>query len=157
MTENSAPNKLPTSAYALTVRVRLENKPGRLSRVVQIIAEHEASLDELSLLHSDFHYKTREITIKCRDEEHMQDVKKSLQSMECVALLSDRDDVLHYHKGGKISVESRLDIKTSDDLAQVYSPGVARICTLIHEHEETAYDYTRRGPSVGIVTEGSAV
>lgn len=69
------------------------------------------------------------------------------------------DESLHLHKAlrGKIGVRNKMDVRTVEDLSQVYSPGVAAPCQAIAAHEEKVYDYTMKGNTVAIVTDGSAV
>lgn len=65
--------------------------------------------------------------------------------------------VLHEELRGKISVENKLDIKSTDDLSLAYSPGVAAPCIKIFEDPSKVYDYTIKGNTVAIVSDGSAV
>ena len=58
---------------------------------------------------------------------------------------------------GKIEVVSRVELRTPEDLAVAYTPGVAEPCLKIAEDPELSYTYTRRGNLVAIVTDGSAV
>lgn len=69
------------------------------------------------------------------------------------------EESLHLHKAlrGKISVRNKMDVRTVADLSQVYSPGVAAPCEAIAADEEKAYEYTMKGNTVAIVTDGSAV
>ncbi|QLH29323.1 MAG: NADP-dependent malic enzyme [Candidatus Parvibacillus calidus] len=64
---------------------------------------------------------------------------------------------LHKQLKGKISVQTKFTIKNRDDLSLVYSPGVAAPCLEIAEKPETVYDYTLKGNTVAIVSDGSAV
>lgn len=66
---------------------------------------------------------------------------------------------LHLHKRlrGKIRTGLKMDVRTKDDLSLVYSPGVAEPCKAIHKDPESAYDYTIKGNTVAIVSDGSAV
>jgi malate dehydrogenase (oxaloacetate-decarboxylating) len=48
-------------------------------------------------------------------------------------------------------------VRTTDDLAKVYSPGVAAPCEAIAADKSKVYDYTLKGNCVAIVTDGSAV
>ena len=50
-----------------------------------------------------------------------------------------------------------MDVRTVEDLSQVYSPGVAAPCQAIAADETKVYDYTMKGNTVAIVTDGSAV
>ena len=66
---------------------------------------------------------------------------------------------IHLHKElrGKITVENKLDIRTKDDLSLAYSPGVAAPCEEIHTDPSKVYDYTIKGNTIAIVSDGSAV
>lgn len=64
---------------------------------------------------------------------------------------------LHKRAQGKIRVIPRVEVKTIDDLSLVYSPGVAAPCLEIAEDEEKVYDYTIKGNTVAIVSDGTAV
>ena len=64
---------------------------------------------------------------------------------------------LHRALRGKIRVTPKIDIHTKDDLSLVYSPGVAQPCLEIERDPGKAYDYTIKGNTVAIVTDGSAV
>ena len=64
---------------------------------------------------------------------------------------------MHYDLNGKIEVVSRVDVKTPEDLSIAYTPGVAEPCLLIAEDEERAYEFTRKGNLVAVITDGTAV
>ncbi len=64
---------------------------------------------------------------------------------------------LHKENRGKISVEGKVPADSKDDLSLAYSPGVAAPCLEIHKDPETVYDYTIKGNTVAIVSDGSAV
>lgn len=63
----------------------------------------------------------------------------------------------HKEWRGKIEVVSRAPITNKEELALAYTPGVAEPCLLIAEDEEKAYDYTRKGNLVAVITDGTAV
>ncbi len=64
---------------------------------------------------------------------------------------------LHEELRGKITVENKLDIRTKEDLSLAYSPGVAAPCEEIHAEPTKVYDYTIKGNTVAIISDGSAV
>ncbi len=64
---------------------------------------------------------------------------------------------LHEKLRGKITVRSKIDIVTADDLSLVYSPGVAEPCRAIAEDSSLAYKYTIKGNCVAVVSDGTAV
>lgn len=63
----------------------------------------------------------------------------------------------HKEWKGKIEVISRAPITNREELALAYTPGVAEPCLLIAEDETRAYDYTRKGNLVAVITDGTAV
>ena len=63
----------------------------------------------------------------------------------------------HYDWKGKIEVVSRTPVKSSEDLALAYTPGVSEPCLVIHEDVNKSYELTRRSNLVAVVTDGSAV
>jgi len=64
---------------------------------------------------------------------------------------------LHKENQGKISLCSKVAVKTKDDLALAYTPGVAEPCLEIKADFEKIYDYTAKGNLVAVVTNGTAV
>ena len=64
---------------------------------------------------------------------------------------------LHEDYKGKIKVESKYPLTKKDDLALLYTPGVAEPCKKIAENKEDVYKYTAKGNLVAVVTDGSAV
>lgn len=63
----------------------------------------------------------------------------------------------HYEWKGKIEVVSRTPIKTKEDLALAYTPGVAEPCLKIHDNSELSFELTRRSNLVAVITDGTAV
>ncbi|WP_028991979.1 NAD(P)-dependent malic enzyme [Thermoanaerobacter thermocopriae] len=70
-----------------------------------------------------------------------------------------REETLKLHKKnkGKLEIVSKVKIKTDEDLALAYTPGVAEPCKEIHKNSDLVYDYTAKSHMVAVVTDGSAV
>ena len=64
---------------------------------------------------------------------------------------------LHEEWQGKIETVSKCPIKTREDLALAYTPGVAEPCKVIAEDKEAVYTYTSKANTVAVVSDGSAV
>lgn len=64
---------------------------------------------------------------------------------------------MHKKYQGKISVESKVEVATKDDLSTAYTPGVAEPCREIHKNKALVYDYTAKGNMVAVVSDGTAV
>lgn len=63
----------------------------------------------------------------------------------------------HLEWKGKIEVIARAKIENKEDLATAYTPGVAEPCLEIAKDESLAYEYTRKGNLVAVITDGTAV
>ncbi|HIU24019.1 MAG TPA: NADP-dependent malic enzyme [Candidatus Coprovicinus avistercoris] len=70
---------------------------------------------------------------------------------------SARSMELHEQLHGKIEVISRAEAETADDLAILYTPGVAEPCRAIQRDYKRSWDLTRRGNLVAVITDGTAV
>lgn len=64
---------------------------------------------------------------------------------------------LHEEWNGKIITQSKCEVKSREDLALAYTPGVAEPCKVIANDPEAAYKYTLKANTVAVVSDGSAV
>ena len=64
---------------------------------------------------------------------------------------------LHEKWNGKLNTVSKVQVKTREDLALAYTPGVAEPCKVIAEDPEAVYRYTIKSNTVAVVSDGSAV
>ena len=64
---------------------------------------------------------------------------------------------LHYDLGGKIEVVCRKSVETAEDMALLYTPGVAEPCRQIQKDPDLSYKLTRRSNLVAVITDGTAV
>lgn len=65
--------------------------------------------------------------------------------------------MLHEQWNGKLETTAKAQVKTREDLALAYTPGVAEPCKVIAEDPEAAYRYTIKANTVAVVSDGSAV
>lgn len=64
---------------------------------------------------------------------------------------------LHGQWHGKLETTAKAPVKTREDLALAYTPGVAEPCRVIAKDPEAAYTYTWKSNTVAVVSDGSAV
>lgn len=64
---------------------------------------------------------------------------------------------MHKENKGKLSVQSKVSVTNQEELSLAYSPGVAVPCLEIKDDPDSAYLYTMKSNTVGVVTDGSAV
>jgi malate dehydrogenase (oxaloacetate-decarboxylating)(NADP+) len=84
---------------------------------------------------------------------------KYIKPIDGLEFVTD-DEALEFHKNGKpgkVSVAPTKPLITQRDLSLAYSPGVAAPCREIYKNPETAYDYTAKGNTVAVISNGTAV
>ncbi|MBE5832734.1 MAG: NADP-dependent malic enzyme [Butyrivibrio sp.] len=64
---------------------------------------------------------------------------------------------MHEEWQGKLYIQSKAEVKSKEDLAIAYTPGVAEPCKLIAEDKSLAYKYTIKSNTIAVVSDGSAV
>lgn len=80
-----------------------------------------------------------------------------IERMLYIMTNAEKAVMLHEQWDGKISTDSKCEIKTREDLALAYTPGVAEPCKLIAEEPDRAYTYTIKSNTIAVVSDGSAV
>lgn len=64
---------------------------------------------------------------------------------------------LHQKYKGKIAIQVKIPIENKEDLSLAYTPGVAEVSLVIAGDRKKAFEYTIKGHTVAIVSDGSAV
>ncbi|MGL5067783.1 MAG: NAD(P)-dependent malic enzyme [Sarcina sp.] len=64
---------------------------------------------------------------------------------------------LHKEKMGEIEIVGKVHVDNKEDLSIIYTPGVAAPCLEIAKDKEKAYEYTLKGRTVAVITNGTAV
>lgn len=64
---------------------------------------------------------------------------------------------MHKRYHGKVEVRPKMDITTKEDLARVYTPGVAAVSSAIAGDAGLAREYTLKHNTVAVISDGSAV
>ncbi len=140
-----------------TFRIQAPHKVGSLAKVTAAIADVEGKIGDVVTLNIARHESIREITIEVRDNEHAELVASRLCELDGVRVIWFRDRALLAHEGGKLRVEATRPVRSVQDMRDVYTPGVARVCLAIAEDPSLAARYTTIGRSVAIVTNGTRV
>lgn len=67
------------------------------------------------------------------------------------------EEIFAAHEGGKLAIQSRMEVSSMRDLAICYTPGVAEVCEAIAQDPAKARRYTGAGNTVAVITDGTAV
>jgi len=150
-------NLTPNSSFSLTLRLQIPNRVGMLASVTQAIASCGGTLGQIDLVERTRSQAIRDITVDASSTEHAEAIVQAVQALAEVEVINVYDRTFNLHRGGKITVESRIPLKSQDDLAMAYTPGVGRVCLAIARDPEQVYSLTIKQNTVAIVTDGSAV
>lgn len=147
----------PNPSYSVTIRVQLPNRAGMLASVTAAIASVGGNLDQINLIERTHQITIREISVDASSTEHAEKIVQAVKSLPDITILEVFDRTFNLHRGGKISIQGKMPLKSVGDLAMAYTPGVGRICTAIAQDPEQVYSLTIKQNTVAVVTDGSAV
>lgn len=69
----------------------------------------------------------------------------------------NKEEVLAYHKQGKIGIDLTKPCDTQHELSIAYTPGVGIPCLEIAKDENLSFEYTNRSNLVAVISDGTAV
>ncbi|MEA5570427.1 malic enzyme-like NAD(P)-binding protein [Calothrix sp. UHCC 0171] len=147
----------PNSSFSLTIRLEVPNRVGMLASVTSSIASNGGNIGQIDLIEQTRAISTRDITVDAASTEHAEMIVQAVKNLPEINVVNVYDRTFNLHRGGKISITSRIHLKSVSDLAMAYTPGVGRVCKAIAQNPEDVYNFTIKGNTVAIVTDGSAV
>ena len=143
--------------YGITIRVEGEPANNPVSAITSIITEAGATITALDVVESLHNNVVVDVTCDAIDAEHGERISEALKANNSLKVRKVSDRTFLLHLGGKLEVNSKVPLKTRDDLSRAYTPGVARICLAIAADPSDARRLTIKRNTVAVVTDGSAV
>ena len=147
----------PNASYSLTLRVKIQNQPGKLGEITTAIGKAAGDIEGIDIVSVGKDFLIRDITVNAASESHDQEIVSSVQDIDGVEVVNISDRTFLMHLGGKIEIASKMQLKTRSDLSMAYTPGVARICEAIAKDPEKVFNLTIKKNMVAVVTDGTAV
>ncbi len=147
----------PSIANSVTVRLVLPARPTAVSEMTSLIEEAGGVVTGLDVTGSGHARMRVDLTMLTRDPDHADAIVEVMRTVEGVEIGKVSDRTFLMHLGGKLRVESKVPIRTRDDLSLIYTPGVARVCLAIAKNPEDARRLTIKRNTVAVVTDGTAV
>jgi len=144
-------------ALDVTYRVQIPHRPGQLAKVAQVIANHEGLIGDVVTITLARESTLREITVEVRDLSHAWDIASDLNELEGLRVLWHHDRAFIRHEGGKLDITPITPVTTLQQMRDVYTPGVARVCQAIADNPALTGRYTMIGRTVAICTNGTRV
>jgi malate dehydrogenase (oxaloacetate-decarboxylating) len=140
-----------------TYRVQIPHRAGQLARVMEAIAAGLGLIGDVVTISIGRERSIREITVEVRDTDQADRITALIDALEDVSVLWHQDRALIRHQGGKLQIDAVHPVRTVQEMRDVYTPGVARVCLAIAAEPSLARKYTMISRSVGICTNGSRV
>jgi malate dehydrogenase (oxaloacetate-decarboxylating) len=140
-----------------TYCVQIPHHTGQLAKVAGAIAKGEGLIGDIVTISRGREHSVREITVEVRDGAHQDLIADLLNDLEGVRILWHQDRAFIRHEGGKLRIDAVRPVRTVQEMRDVYTPGVARVCSAIAAHPELASQYTMISRTVAICTNGTRV
>jgi malate dehydrogenase (oxaloacetate-decarboxylating) len=144
-------------SFTLIMRVEMPNENGAFGTLATAIGDAGGQVVAIDMRSVAKHHVTRDVTINVSSDVIGNEVRKAVESLEGVRIVSISDSTFLAHLGGKIRIEPKMPVKTRSDLATVYTPGVARVSMAIAADPSKAFQLTIKRNTVAVVTDGTAV
>jgi len=146
-----------SASFSATIRVQLSDAPGSFARLAEAVGAAGGSLGAIDLVRVEAHHKIRDVTVTASGEEHLHAIVEAARAVDGVEVVNVSDRTFLMHLGGKLEVQSKVPLKTRDDLSMAYTPGVARVCMAVADAPEAAWNLTIKQNTVAVVSDGTAV
>jgi malate dehydrogenase (oxaloacetate-decarboxylating) len=140
-----------------TYRVEVPHKLGQLASVMTAIAEAGGLIGDVVTFSIGSEHSIREITVEVHEMDHAAAIAGQLNRLEDVRVQWYQDRAMLRHEGGKLRIDAVHPIRTVQEMRDVYTPGVARVCRAITEKPYLASRYTMIPRTVAICTNGTRV
>lgn len=147
----------PTAGYSLVLRLEIRNQIGMFGKLASAIGEAGGSIGAIDLINATKGAVIRDVTVHVFDRAHARRVTDAVKEVPGVQVINVSDRTFLMHLGGKIEITPKLPVKNRDDLSNVYTPGVARVCLAIRDDPSKAFQLTLKRNTVAVVTDGTAV
>lgn len=138
-------------------RIEQPHMTGSLARVCSAIAEAEGLIGDVVTVRVGRQRSIREISVEVAGQDEAEAVANRLNEIDGVQVISCHDRALLAHEGGKLETAVRNPITSLQEARDVYTPGVARVCTAIADDSALANRFTMIGRTVAIITNGTRV
>jgi malate dehydrogenase (oxaloacetate-decarboxylating) len=143
--------------YGITIRVEGAPDLQPVALITAAITSAGATITALDVVESLLEKVVIDVTCDTIDADHAQEITTALTAHSGLTVRKVSDRTFLLHLGGKLEVQSKVPLKTRDDLSRAYTPGVARICQAIVEDPSDVRRLTMKRNTVAVVTDGSAV
>ena len=144
--------------YSLTVRATIPARVGMLGRVMAAIGDAGGQVGGVDIVRSGKESVTRDIAVYARDEAHGAEVTRAVGGRRGRRASSRASTGSSWRTpAARSACRTACRWPPATTSRWPTRPGVARVCMAIHHDFEQAWEYTIKGNSVMVVSDGSSV
>jgi len=139
------------------MRLEMFNSPGAFGTLASAIGDAGGVIGAVDMRSVSKTYVVRDVTVTVSSDFIADQVRKAVENLDGVRVISVSDSTFLAHLGGKIRIEPKIPVKTRQDLSIVYTPGVARVSMAIAADPSKAFQLSIKRNTVAVVSDGTAV
>jgi malate dehydrogenase (oxaloacetate-decarboxylating) len=147
----------PAISLTMVLRIEMPNEPGAFGVLANAIGDAGGSISAVDMHTVGRTRIVRDVTIGAASDAVANEVRRAVEAIEGARIIFSSDSTFLAHIGGKIRIDSKITIKSRQDLSTVYTPGVARVSMAIAADPSKAFQLTIKRNMVAVVTDGTAV
>lgn len=139
------------------MRLEMPSETGAYGKLAAAIGDAGGIIGAVDFNSAGKTTATRDLTVNVASDAVANAVRKAIEKVDRVRLVSISDPTFLAHLGGKLRIEPTIPVKNRTELNRVYTPGVARVASAIAEDPQKAFQLTIKRNTVAVVTDGTAV
>ena len=144
-------------SFTLIMRIEMPSAPGAFGTLANAVGDAGGVISAVDMRSVTKTRVVRDVTINVSSDVIGDEVRRSVERLDGVKIISVSDSTFLAHLGGKIRVEPKIPVKTRQDLSIVYTPGVARVSMAIAADPTKAFQLSIKRNTVAVVSDGTAV
>ena len=102
----------PNASYSVTLRVKIQNNPGKLGELTTAIGKAGGDIEGIDIVSAGKDHLIRDITVNAASETHDKEIVNSIKDIDGVEVVNISDRTFLMHLGGKIEIQSKMPLKT---------------------------------------------
>ena len=123
-----------TGSYSITMRLHSGTDPAVVGQLATAVSDAGGITTALDVAESRHDRLVVDVTCSAADGDHADEVVDAIRAVAGVTVHKVTDRTFLLHLGGKIEVQSKVPLRTRDDLSMAYTPGVGRVSMALAEH-----------------------
>ena len=111
--------------YGITIRVEGRPEFQPVAEITTVISREGATITALDVADSQLDNVVIDVTCNAIDADHAERITAALSASPILKVRKVSDRTFLLHLGGKLEVQSKVPLKTRDDLSRAYTPRVS--------------------------------